>query len=176
MKKGLIMIGYQGIGKSSCAGKNGCIDLESSTFWFEGSRLENWYIPYCNIAMDLANQGYTVFTSSHKVVREQLASMPLMPNVGKVVIFCPETRFKKEWIQRLQDRYNRTGLTKDYKALANAKERFTENIFELINSGLPVYCPAHMDYDLMNYVCKARNDWCWNDEQEMIEADADPLG
>lgn len=93
--KGLIMIGYQGIGKSSCAGKNDCIDLESSTFWFEGSRSENWYIPYCNIAMDLANQGYTVFTSSHKVVREQLASMPLMPNVGKVVIFCPETRFKK---------------------------------------------------------------------------------
>ena len=110
--------------------------------------------------MNLANQGYTVFVSSHKVVREQLASMPLLPNVGKVVVFCPESRFKTEWIQRLQDRYNKTGLVKDYKALMNAKDRYTENIRELFDSGFPVYYPAWMDYDLMDYVNKARYDWC----------------
>ena len=158
--KGLIMIGYQGIGKSSCAGKNNCIDLESGNFWIGDERSEDWYIPYCQIAMDLANQGYTVFTSSHKVVREQLASMPLPPNVGKVVIFCPETKFKDEWINRLQERYIRTGLHKDYKALMNAKDHFTENIRELFDSGLPVYYPAWIDYDLMDYVNKAKTDWC----------------
>lgn len=158
--KGLIMIGYQGIGKSSCAGKNDCIDLESGNFWVDGERSTNWYIPYCNIAMDLANQGYTVFTSSHKVVREQFASMCLLPNVGKVVVFCPESRFKTEWIQRLQDRYDKTRLDKDYKALMNAKDRYTENIRELFDSGFPVYYPAWMDYNLMDYVKKARYDWC----------------
>ena len=79
------MIGYQGIGKSSCAGKNDCIDLESGSFWVDGKRAEEWYIPYCQIAMHLANQGYTVFTSSHKVVRDQLASMPLLPDRKSVV-------------------------------------------------------------------------------------------
>ena len=158
--KGLIMIGYQGIGKSSCAGKNDCIDLESGSFWVDGKRAEEWYIPYCQIAMHLANQGYTVFTSSHKVVRDQLASMPLLPRVGKVVVFCPESRFKTEWIQRLQDRYDKTRLDKDYKALMNAKDRYTENIRELFDSGFPVYYPAWMDYNLMDYVNKARYDWC----------------
>ena len=158
--KGLIMIGYQGIGKSSCAGKNDCIDLESGNFWIGDERSEDWYIPYCQIAMNLADQGYTVFVSSHKVVREQLASMPLLPNVGKVVVFCPESRFKKEWIQRLQDRYDKTGLVKDYKALMNAKDRYTETIRKLFDSGFPVYYPAWMDYDLMDYVNKARYDWC----------------
>ena len=158
--KGLIMIGYPGIGKSSCAGKNGCIDLESGNFWVGVKREINWYIPYCKIAMDLANQGYTVFTSSHSTVREQLASMPLLPNVGKVVVFCPESRFKTEWIQRLQDRYDKTKLVKDYNALTHAKEYFTENVRDLFNCGLPVYYPSWMDYDLMDYVNKARHDWC----------------
>lgn len=32
MKKGLIICGYSGVGKSSIAGWNNCIDLESSYF------------------------------------------------------------------------------------------------------------------------------------------------
>ena len=159
--KGLIMIGYQGIGKSSCAGKENCIDLESGSFWIGGHRAEDWYIPYCNVALHIASQGYTVFTSSHKVVVDYLKSVPLMENIGKVVVFCPESRFKKEWIARLQERYDRTGLNKDYKALMNAKERYTENIIELVDCGLPVYQPGWpTDYDLMDYVHAARYDWC----------------
>lgn len=159
--KGLIMVGYQGIGKSSCAGKENCIDLESSSFWIDGKRADDWYIPYCNIAMHLANQGYTVFTSSHKVVWSYLASLPLMENVGKVVIFCPTVKDKDAWITRLQERYNRTGLEKDYKALMNAKDRYEENILELINSGLPVYQPKFYPYeDLLYYVNEARSVWC----------------
>lgn len=159
--KGLIMIGYQGIGKSSCAGKENCIDLESGSFWIGNHRAEDWYIPYCNTALCLASQGYTVFTSSHKVVVDFLKSVHLMANIGKVVVFCPEGRHRKEWIARLQERYDRTGLNKDYKALMNAKERYTENIIWLVNCGLPVYQPGWpIDYDLMDYVHKARYDWC----------------
>lgn len=165
--KGLIIIGYQGIGKSSCASpSNGCIDLESSNFWVDGERAEDWYIPYCQIAMHLANQGYTVFTSSHKVVYEHFKTMPLLPNVAKVAVFCPDSRYKEEWVKRLQERYNKTGLTKDYKALMNAKDRYCENIIELVNCGLPVVQPAYsVDYDLMNYVHKMRYDWCLNQSE-----------
>ena len=158
--KGLIVIGYQGIGKSSCAGKEGCIDLESGNFFVGEQRTPDWYMPYCQIAMNLANQGYTVFTSSHAVVYKQLASMPMLPNVGKVVVFCPQQNMMDEWIHRLAVRYAESNLWKDAKALENAIARFHENIGELVNSGLPVYQPAAMDYDLMDYVHKMRHDWC----------------
>lgn len=158
--KGLIVIGYQGIGKSSCAGKENCIDIESGNFWICNERHEDWYIPYCQIAMDLANQGYTVFTSSHKYVYNYFKDVPLMPNVGKAIIICPQTRFKKEWIKRLSDRFSKTQSAKDFKALKNAEEHYKENILELMRCGLPVYQPAAMDYDLMDYVRKARNCWC----------------
>lgn len=159
--KGLIMIGYPGVGKSSCAGKENCIDLESGNFWIGDYRAEDWYIPYCNIALHLASQGYTVFTSSHRNVVDYLKSVPLPENIGKVVVFCPRGRDRKEWIDRLQKRYNQTGLNKDYKALMHAKEGYLEDIIELVNCGFPVYQPAwSIDYDLMDYVHKARYDWC----------------
>lgn len=58
----MIFIGYQGIGKSTLAGYNRYIDLESGNFWINGKRDENWYIPYCNIAEHLSEQGYRVHT------------------------------------------------------------------------------------------------------------------
>ena len=158
--KGLIVIDYQGVGKSTCAGKSDCIDLESGCFWIGEKRSEDWYIPYCSIAMDLADQGYTVFTSSHRVVYEHFISCALPSNVGKAVVFCPAARMRNEWINRLQKRYDDTGLAKDYKALLNAIVRYLDNISELENCGLPVYHPASMDYDLMDYVRLARHEWC----------------
>ena len=47
--KGLIVIGYQGIGKSSIGGKYNCIDLESSNFYIDDKRDNDWYKIYCNI-------------------------------------------------------------------------------------------------------------------------------
>ena len=158
--KGVIIIGYQGIGKSSCAGIERCIDLESSNFFIGDRRGEDWFIPYCQIAMNLANQRYVVMTSSHKVVRDTFETMPKLENVGEVVVFCPTRSMKEEWIQRLQERYDRTGLFKDYKALMNAKERYDENIAELVNSPFPVYQPEAIDYDLRNYIHKIEFDWC----------------
>ena len=75
-------------------------------------------------------------------------------------MFCPNSRWGKEWVERLQKRYDKTGLAKDYKALLNAKDRYRDNIIELVNCGLPVYQPDYLDYDLWNYVRKMRDDWC----------------
>lgn len=148
----MIIIGYQGIGKSTLAGKNKCIDLESGNFWFHDTydnetyfktRHANWYIPYCNIANHLSEQGYIVFTSSHKVVRNELKK-----SKEDVFIIYPSIELKDEWIKKLEDRYNQTGLDKDYKALMNAKDRYEENIEELRKCGLSVFEILDMDYSL----------------------------
>lgn len=160
MSKGLIIIGYQGIGKSSIAGQDGCIDLESGNFYIGAFRPDNWYIPYCKIAQSLANQGYTVLVSSHRIVVNYLSSDPLPPNVAKVVVFCPPVRWKEEWIERLQKRFDETGLDKDYRALMNAKQGYTEQIQHLLSCGLPFITPQWLDYNLLDYVCYMRQKWC----------------
>lgn len=123
----MIVIGYQGIGKSTLAGRdNKFIDLESGNFWVDGKRADDWYKPYCQIAEHLSQQGYIVFTSSHEVVRNQLAKSKEI-----VVVVYPAIEQKDGWIEKLWMRYQKTGLEKDYKAYANAEARYTENIQEL---------------------------------------------
>ena len=70
---GLIICGYPGVGKSSIAGWHNCIDLESSFFSHRADipqKLDYWVPQYCQVAIDLALQGYTVFTSTHHAVIE----------------------------------------------------------------------------------------------------------
>lgn len=131
-KKGMIIVGYQGIGKSTLA-KNcsGYIDLESGNFWIGGKRSDDWYIPYCNIALHLAEQGYIVFTSSHVVVREYLSSLP---KTVELAVCVPDLSLKDEWIKKLEDRYNESNLEKDYKAWMNALNCYDENIKEILES------------------------------------------
>ena len=167
--KGLIIIGYQGIGKSSLGGKDGCIDLESSNFYVDRERYPNWYIPYTNIAMDLANQGYTVFTSSHECVYKEFWKLSLWidikyKNIAHIVIFRPKPEMKHEWIERLQERYNRTSLTKDYRALLGAKENFYGNMHGLDQAGFEIFEPDSIDYDLYDYVKIIRERYCKESE------------
>lgn len=141
----MIIVGYQGIGKSTLAKNgNGYIDLESSNFFVDDVRPDNWYIPYCNIAINLSKQGYVVFVSSHKCVRNYLTSCA---QGIRLVIICPSLRLKDQWIEKLENRYAHTGLIKDYKALMNAKDRYEENIKELLNS--PRF--EVVQIDTMNY-------------------------
>lgn len=123
----MIIAGYQGIGKSALAGTNNkFIDLESSNFFVDGKRDEEWYKVYVNIAEHLSQQGYVVFTSSHKAVRDELKR-----SEERVAIAYPNRALKREWLQKLQDRYNSTKSNKDYKALINAKKMFDISIAEL---------------------------------------------
>lgn len=144
--KGAIIVGYQGIGKSTLAqNRNGYIDLESGSFWIEGKRADDWYISYCNIAINLAEQGYRVFVSSHAVVREYLASLP-----KTVPLFAcfPSYSLKDTWITKLQVRYETTNLAKDYKAWKNAEERYDENIKELHKA--TAFIPIVISYKYYN--------------------------
>lgn len=146
----MIFIGYQGIGKSTLAGANNFIDLESGNFWITNKetgcadRADNWYIPYCQIAEHLSAQGYHVFVSSHEVVRKQLRN-----SKEKVVIIYPSLELKDKWIEKLKDRWERTQLVKDYKAYMNALDRYTENINELMSEEDFGHLIIHkMSYDL----------------------------
>lgn len=143
----MIIVGYQGIGKSTLAGKHNCIDLESSNFWVDGKRADDWYVPYCQIANHLSEQGYTVFTSSHEVVRNELKK-----SKEKVYVVCPAVGISDKWIKKLQDRYETTKLEKDLKAWKNAEDRYKENILELMNSGFDFYSINDMDYSLEDIV------------------------
>lgn len=143
----MIIVGYQGIGKSTLAGINNCIDLESGNFWVDGKRADDWYKPYCQIANHLSEQGYTVFTSSHEVVRKELEK-----SKEKVFVVFPAINLKDKWVIKLRDRYDSTGLDKDFKALANAEDRYKENISELMFGNLKFYEITDMDYNLKQII------------------------
>ena len=150
----MIVIGYQGIGKSTLASRNlKYIDLESSNFWFDDAetkqrvRHSNWYEMYCNVAEDLSRQGYVVFVSSHQPVRERL-----LKSEEYVVACVPSLDLKEQWIEKLHIRFKESGLDKDYKAYMNALDRFTENITEIINSGFDALVINDMHYDLRNLI------------------------
>lgn len=144
----MIIIGYQGIGKSTLAKDSWeYIDLESGNFWINGERDEQWYKPYCNIANHLSAQGYTVFTSSHKEVREELK------NSNEVVkIAFPALELKTDWLIRLTNRYNESMLEKDYKALINASLYYEDNINDLMNEPFDKIVINNIDYNLRELI------------------------
>ena len=150
----MIVIGYQGIGKSTLAGRNyQFIDLESGNFWVDGKRADDWYKPYCQIAEHLSKQGYIVFTSSHEVVRKQLVNSSEV-----VVVVYPAIKLKTMWLEKLCDRYQQTGLDKDYKAYMNAEDRYEENIHELETCDIPYKIKLKdADYDLEASLIRFKN-------------------
>lgn len=152
----MIVVGYQGIGKSTLAGRDHkYIDLESGNFWVDGKRADDWYKPYCKIAEHLSQQGYIVFTSSHEVVRQYLVENSREP----VVLVYPSVELKDAWIDKLENRYAESGLDKDYKALMNAKDRYVENIKELQESCIEYKLELQrMDYDLEASLVYLKND------------------
>ena len=145
----MIVIGYQGIGKSTLARKYlGIIDLESSCFFIDGERSADWYKTYCNVAMDLSDQGNIVFTSSHKEVRDYLAQNY---NNSKVITITPSHRLREAWLSKLWIRYCNDGSPKNMKAFMNARERYDENISEIrSNPGFKHLVIDNIDYNLMD--------------------------
>lgn len=142
----MIIIGYQGIGKSTLADEDiNYIDLESTCFWIDGERDENWYRSYCKIAEYLSKQGYRVFVLSHADVRKTLKDSD-----EQVVCCVPALHLKDQWIERLKKRYESdpTKREKNYKAYMNAVDRYEDNIKEIVASGFPVILLDSMEYDL----------------------------
>lgn len=144
----MIVIGYQGIGKSTLANKeNGYIDLESSCFFHDGFRSEDWYIYYCQIAEHLSSHGYVVFVSSHAAVQKQLRY-----SGEPVIIVYPAISIKDEWNKKLYARYKNCPSDKNYKAWRNSEEMFEENINAFEYSGYACFQIDVMDYDLVKLI------------------------
>ena len=107
----MIIIGYQGIGKSTiCKNNPKYIDFESSALKVDGCRLHNWQIPYCQMAIWLSQQGYVVFTSSHKEVREILKDC-----CEYCVAIIPSKELKKQWISLEEETRNGYHISSDMK-------------------------------------------------------------
>lgn len=151
--KGMIVIGYQGIGKSTCASKrDGIIDLESSNFKIDGERDENWYIVYCRIAVSLARQGYIVLISSHEYVRSELRKYD-PEDKYTVVVICPHYTLKDQWIQRLHNRYIQDRSDKNYAAWKNAEDHFIDSVQSMTQGVVfSIIFLNSMDYDLCGII------------------------
>ena len=150
----MIVIGYQGIGKSSLAGRHGCVDLESTNFYVNGKKPDDWFVMYCNVALDLSRQGFIVFTSSHQPVRDWLGTHN--DTDEKICICHPAISLMDKWIDRLQERYFLDGSNKNLRALSNAQKRYADNIGEMVADAekygfTDIEIPS-MDYSLFNLV------------------------
>ena len=150
----MIIIGYPGIGKSSLStSAKGYIDLESSNFWYWENdnkvRDKNWYVAYCNIAVDLSKQGYKVFVCHNGVVQNRLKEMKKNKNFEENIICCtPTLELKDKWIEKLKDRYNYSQSDKDYSAYIIAADHYEEDVNGIINCGFPTVQIKNMDYSL----------------------------
>ena len=153
VEEGCIILGYQGIGKSTLSHNNlRYIDLESSNFRnLDGTRSENWYIYYCQTAMSLALDGYIVFIATHKEVQQVIEAYYKTGHIKAYVCF-PSKRLVQAWISKLERRYKDTGLDKDYRAYKNAQDCYTENIERFEKSPLPSMIIHSMNYDLGKFI------------------------
>lgn len=146
----MIIIGYQGIGKSSLArSASNTIDLESGCFWNGNYRHGDWYVYYCNIALDLSAQSNVVFTSSHADVRYWLAHTE---HNEQIAVCYPSLELKDEWIEKLRIRYEQTKLPKDEKAWARASLCYEADITELMESPFDRIQINSMFYDLHHLI------------------------
>ena len=120
----MIVIGYPGIGKTSYVIRNVCaIDLESSCLQKES----NWAVSYCNVAIDLANQGFDVFVSSHDAVRKAL----IASGYDELFAIYPSIDMEKQWVTRLYNRYWATGLDKDLRSFERVETYYDADIAAL---------------------------------------------
>lgn len=123
----MIILGYPGIGKSSISKNNvKYVDFDSSLFPKDG----NWWINYVDKALDLNNQGYVVFMSTHKQVQEEVCKR----GIAALVIY-PSLCLHDFWIDKLKDRYKQSKEDSDYRALKRCVQNYAEDIIEL--EGLP---------------------------------------
>lgn len=153
-RKGLIVIGYQGIGKSTLAKSDPrFVDLESSNFFNGNDRIDDWYVYYCQIAMHLAAQGKIVLVSSHEVVRKQLGATPVNRNV-EIVTCTPSLLLEADWVEKLRRRHDETHLVKDFKAYMNAANNYHNNIRDIAMDVFPNIEIKHMNYDLAKLILK----------------------
>ena len=141
----MIISTFQGMGKSTLAKRRpDIIDLESSNF---DKSNPNWYLDYCRVAMDLDRQGYIVFISAHKQVRDYLRQREFIDY--HMIMYSPE--LKEYAVGKVATRYEQSQTLKDYAAYKKAKESFDAIVKEISRDeqdGLKVVWVGGSDYNL----------------------------
>ena len=157
----MIIIGFPGIGKSSVTraydgdtNTTGYIDLESSNFVKD----DNWVEEYCCLVIDLDLQGYKVFVSSHKKVREYLAEkQDIFPDIMEVF---PSKEMRIEWLNRLESRYMKCKTAKNERALNYMRNNFDDAVDEMEHDA--IIHKVRITKENMNDLKKAVSDY-WNE-------------
>lgn len=137
----MIYCGYPCIGKSSYKEQN-FIDLESSNFGKE----PGWLIHYIQVALSLQEQGYNVFLSTHKAVRDYLSF-----NGIPFVVIYPSLSLKEEWIDKLKKRFLTEPTDKNKAALERAENYYHSDIEELMEEEEKIEITS-MDYNLKELI------------------------
>jgi len=115
MKK--IICGFAGIGKSALAKSGLAVDLESTPF------KKNWDL-YSDVAIHMANSGYTVMLSCHKELRDIL-----LEKGADFEVVIPDRNDKSIYIHR----YCRRGNDETFMKLFN--DKWYDFIDEILSDG-----------------------------------------
>lgn len=132
----MIISGFPCIGKTSISGTRyggSVIDLESSMFFVDGKRPDNWAEMYVNVAQDLAKQNYIVCVSSHKAVREEMNKRDI-----KFYSIFPSHELKEVWEKRLNARYQQDPTDKNKRAMDYILEHYDESVDDMANEKNPI--------------------------------------
>lgn len=148
----MIIAGYPGIGKSSLAKtfEHRIIDLEPNLFSFAGERIKNWYIIYCKLARYLSDQGFIVFVSSHREVRNYLNNLKEF-----YAVIHPDVMLKYEWVKKLCKRYDENRTDKNLRAINYVIEHFEESVNDIVTNDKYSIPITSLDYKLEDLVNKA---------------------
>lgn len=134
-------------GKTSVASyKNGFIDLESSCFFVDGQRPDNWEEIYVNFAVDLSKQGYTVFISSHKLVRDCMTKR----NIPFVSVF-PSKYLKEFWKDKLEKRFKEDNSDKNRRAMEYVIKNYEQSIDDM-SKDMITFRIENKDYKFENVI------------------------
>ena len=154
MFNGAVIMGYQGIGKTTVANDiDIVIDFESSLMKYpDGTRPEKWEKIYCRQAIELAKNNKIVFISSHECVQKELSNYHAYED-SKVWVgaIAPWYSLRQKWLDNLEARYRDTGMSKDHYALINAERGFEQQIRTLSsNPSFTTIFLYNTSYDLSN--------------------------
>lgn len=152
----MVLSTYQGIGKSTLAKNNlDIIDFESSCF---NKANPEWYKDYVNAAINLHKQGYTVFISAHKQVRDYMLEQ--IENKNDYAMIMYELDLEVYCLNKLAKRFEDSCETygqdhpisrKNWQAYQNAGGHFEDSYNEVKEdekNGLNVIWITDEDYDL----------------------------
>lgn len=155
----MIIMGFPGIGKTTLCQKSEqighkwhkqLIDLESSVFLHTDKEeiTEEQAKKYVQLALHLSRHGYHVFISTHPIVYETVEKLIAKPY--EALAIYPDLSLKKEWLQRLEDRYMQTRHSKDLRAWSTMVNIYDDAVSKLNSPDYRFMCRVitSMDYNL----------------------------